>query len=84
MALLKKNETVLTEKQTDVVRNMKDMLDQMAKGMNMSNVASTINNAPQNSNMTIYADFPNVESSDEVKKAFEGLSVYAQQMAKKG
>ena len=84
LALLKKNETVLTEKQTDIVKNIKEMLDSIPNSFDLN----LLNNNKDNlmdikQDINIQANFPNVTRAGEIEKALETLYINASQYVNK-
>lgn len=84
LALLKKNETVLTEKQTDIVKNIKEMLDSIPNSFDLN----LLNNNKDNpmdikQDINIQANFPNVTRAGEIEKALETLYINASQYINK-
>lgn len=82
MALLKENEAVITEREVDIVNQMKAAVSSL-EGINFEGIK--INNQPTNgdTNTTVYANFPNVKDAKEIEDALINLPQKASQYINK-
>ena len=84
LALVKKNEAVLTEQEVNLVEKMKGLFKDLKAITTITNTLDrNTNNNPIEQNIKIEANFPNVSSAIEIEKAMENLYINSSQYINK-